>query len=78
MPFYMGQREIQQVLTYWWRYSIRVENFGTERVQLRERHWNIYGLSGTLETTKGRGVIGQVRRGQRHVVSHLVISCEST
>lgn len=59
MPFYMGQREIQQVLTYWWRYSIRVENFGTERVQLRERHWNIYGLSGTLETTKGRGVIGQ-------------------
>ena len=26
---------------------------------LRERHWRIYSISGTLETVKGRGVIGQ-------------------
>jgi len=29
-------------------------------VQLRERHWRIFSLSGTLETVRGRGVVGQV------------------
>ena len=42
------------------RYNIRIENLSGERVQLRERHWRIYSLSGTLETVKGRGVVGQV------------------
>ncbi|XP_017864783.1 PREDICTED: polymerase delta-interacting protein 2 [Drosophila arizonae] len=28
-------------------------------VQLRERHWRIFSLSGTLETVRGRGVVGQ-------------------
>ena len=43
-----------------WRYSIRLENLQKQRVQLRERHWRIFSSSGTLETAKGRGVIGQV------------------
>lgn len=30
-------------------------------MQLRERHWRIFSLSGTLETVRGRGVAGQVR-----------------
>ena len=42
------------------RYNIRLENLSGDRIQLRERHWRIYSLSGTLETVKGRGVIGQV------------------
>lgn len=42
-----------------WRYSIRLENFGQLSVQLRERHWRIFALSGTLETVRGRGVVGQ-------------------
>ena len=29
-------------------------------MQLRERHWRIFSLSGTLETVRGRGVVGQV------------------
>ena len=44
---------------YWWRYNIRLENLGQEQVQLRERHWKIYSLTGRLETVKGKGVIGQ-------------------
>lgn len=28
-------------------------------MQLRERHWRIFSLSGTLETVRGRGVVGQ-------------------
>ena len=44
---------------YWWRYNIRLENLSEEQVQLRERHWKIYSLTGRLETVKGKGVIGQ-------------------
>ncbi|XP_029924194.1 polymerase delta-interacting protein 2-like isoform X2 [Myripristis murdjan] len=59
IPFYMGTREVQDSQVYWWRYSIRLENTGDEVVQLRERHWRIFSLSGTLETVKGRGVVGR-------------------
>uniref|UniRef100_A0A8B9ES32 DNA polymerase delta interacting protein 2 n=1 Tax=Anser cygnoides TaxID=8845 RepID=A0A8B9ES32_ANSCY len=50
IPFYMGMR---------WRYCIRLENLDSEVVQLRERHWRIFSLSGTLETVRGRGVVGR-------------------
>ncbi|GFR81750.1 polymerase delta-interacting protein [Elysia marginata] len=59
-PFYMGCREAQQTHVYWWRYCVRLENRGVETVQLRERHWRIFSLSGTLETVRGRGVVGQI------------------
>jgi len=32
---------------------------GEDTVQLRERHWRIFSLSGTLETVRGRGIIGK-------------------
>jgi len=61
IPFYMGfrQGESQQNNVYWWRYCIRLENLGEATVQLRERNWRIFSLSGTLETVRGRGVVGQ-------------------
>ncbi|XP_041097013.1 polymerase delta-interacting protein 2 isoform X1 [Polyodon spathula] len=59
IPFYMGMREAQNSHVYWWRYCIRLENLGEEVVQLRERHWRIFSLSGTLETVRGRGVVGR-------------------
>ncbi|XP_006824194.1 polymerase delta-interacting protein 2-like [Saccoglossus kowalevskii] len=59
IPFYMGCRESQNSHVYWWRYCIRLENLGEDTVQLRERHWRIFSLSGTLETVRGRGVVGQ-------------------
>jgi len=59
IPFYMGYRENQQNNVYWWRYCIRLENLGEASVQLRERNWRIFSLSGTLETVRGRGVVGQ-------------------
>nr|CAG4644014.1 EOG090X07J3 [Lepidurus arcticus] len=59
IPFYMGCRESQNNTVYWWRYCIRLENMGEMTMQLRERHWRIFSLSGTLETVRGRGVVGQ-------------------
>eukprot|EP00112_Aurelia_sp_Birch-Aquarium-sp1_P006684 Seg1732.9 transcript_id=Seg1732.9/GoldUCD/mRNA.D3Y31 product="Polymerase delta-interacting protein 2" protein_id=Seg1732.9/GoldUCD/D3Y31 len=59
IPFFMGSRNVQKTQSFWWRYSIRLENMGVDTVQLRERHWRIFSLSGTLETVRGRGVVGQ-------------------
>ncbi|XP_076276406.1 DNA polymerase delta interacting protein 2 isoform X1 [Lasioglossum baleicum] len=59
IPFYMGCRGSQTTAVHWWRYCIRLENLGDLSVQLRERHWRIFSLSGTLETVRGRGVVGQ-------------------
>uniref|UniRef100_A0A8D8VZX5 Polymerase delta-interacting protein 2 n=1 Tax=Cacopsylla melanoneura TaxID=428564 RepID=A0A8D8VZX5_9HEMI len=59
IPFYMGCRDSTTSSVYWWRYCIRLENLGELTVQLRERHWRIFSLSGTLETVRGRGVVGQ-------------------
>lgn len=55
----MGCRQTPRTQVHWWRYSIRLENLGEMSVQLRERHWRIFALSGTLETVRGRGVVGQ-------------------
>lgn len=55
----MGSRQTARTPVHWWRYSIRLENLGQLSVQLRERHWRIFALSGTLETVRGRGVVGQ-------------------
>ena len=50
IPFYMGSRDSQGQEVFWWRYCIRLENMGDLAVQLRERHWRIFALNGTLET----------------------------
>ena len=50
IPFYMGSRDSQGQDVFWWRYCIRLENMGDLAVQLRERHWRIFALNGTLET----------------------------
>ena len=61
MPFFMGHRDNGGGRVFWWRYNIRIESLTEVRVQLRERQWRIYSVAGTLETVKGRGVVGQVR-----------------
>ena len=70
IPFYVGYKASSSSNgggtttshVHWWRYNIRLENLVGERVQLRERYWKIYSTSGTLETVKGKGVVGQVRK----------------
>lgn len=61
--FHSGSRSAQGTTVHWWRYSIRIENLNLdEPVTLRERHWRIFSLSGTLETVRGKGVVGQEPR----------------
>ena len=55
---FLLRREVSPLLPQW-RYCIRLENLDSDVVQLRERHWRIFSLSGTLETVRGRGVVGR-------------------
>lgn len=43
-----------------WRYTIRLENLGSETVQLRHRSWKIYPKPGAPIRKIGRGVVGEV------------------
>ncbi|KAL3313418.1 polymerase delta-interacting protein 2 [Cichlidogyrus casuarinus] len=57
----MGRRQIDnhsQDMVRYWRYLIRLENLGPEALQLRERFWKVFSVSGSLESVKGKGVVG--------------------
>uniref|UniRef100_A0A1I8FUM1 ApaG domain-containing protein n=2 Tax=Macrostomum lignano TaxID=282301 RepID=A0A1I8FUM1_9PLAT len=63
LPFYMGSRgggggDLSAM--HHWRYTIRLENLDPagRPVVLRERYWKIFSAGGTIETLKGRGVVG--------------------
>ena len=62
MPFFMGHKENVQLgfRMFWWRYNVRIENLTDVMIQQKARQWRIYSVAGTLETVKGKGVIGQV------------------
>lgn len=44
---------------YVWAYTIKLENRGTETVQLLNRYWHISDDSGQVQEVKGPGVIGE-------------------
>lgn len=44
---------------WYYSYRIRIENEGTERVQLLSRHWVIMDATGRTEEIHGPGVVGQ-------------------
>ena len=62
MPFFMGHKENVGFRMFWWRYNVRIENLTDVMIQLKARQWRIYSVAGTLETVKGKGVIGQVTK----------------
>lgn len=58
IPFYIGRTLTEGVPYHWWRYCVRLENFGDMSVHLRERHWKIFSQTSMIQTIKGRGVVG--------------------
>ena len=40
-------------------YTITIENFGRQKVQLRARHWEITDGNGQVEHVRGPGVVGK-------------------
>jgi ApaG protein len=44
---------------YVWAYQVRIENRGSETVQLRRRHWRITDAMGRVQEVRGAGVVGE-------------------
>lgn len=55
--FMEEQSEVQRG-RWFWAYHIRIENGGTQPVQLLTRHWEITDGRGMLHLVDGEGVIG--------------------
>ncbi len=52
---------------YVWAYQVRIENDGSETVQLVNRHWRITDAKGRMQEVQGEGVVGEqptLRPGQ--------------
>ena len=58
-PFYLEDQSSPSDNHYVWAYHVRIENQGSETVQLRRRHWRITDGMGRMQEVKGAGVVGE-------------------
>ena len=58
-PFYLEDQSSPTDNHYVWAYHVRIENCGSEIVQLRNRHWCITDGFGRLQEVRGPGVVGE-------------------
>jgi ApaG protein len=58
-PQYLPDQSDPEKSQFVWAYQVRIENKGTETVQLRSRHWKITDGLGRLQEVKGPGVVGK-------------------
>ncbi len=58
-PIYLAEQSSPADRHYVWAYQVRIENHGSETVQLRSRHWRITDGMGRLQEVRGPGVVGE-------------------
>ncbi len=58
-PIYLEEHSSPIEAHYVWAYEIKIENLGTETVQLRNRAWMITDATGRTEEVTGPGVVGE-------------------
>ena len=58
-PVYIDSQSDALVRKFVFAYFVRVENHGTEPVQLLRRHWFINHAGGRIEEVEGEGVVGK-------------------
>lgn len=58
-PAYQEEQSSPGENRYVWAYHIRIENHGTETVQLLNRYWHITDSLGHVEEVRGPGVVGE-------------------
>jgi ApaG protein len=58
-PQYLPDQSDPSQAQFVWAYHVRLENTGTETVQLKSRHWKIRDGNGRLQEVKGPGVVGK-------------------
>jgi ApaG protein len=58
-PQYLPDQSDPEKSQFVWAYQVRIENKGTETVQLRGRHWKITDALGRLQEVRRPGVVGK-------------------
>lgn len=58
-PQFLAEHSEPDDSHYVWAYTIQLENFGEEPVQLLNRHWKITDAKGLTQEVRGEGVIGE-------------------
>ena len=59
MPHFLVEHSAPEDDHYVWAYTIELENYGQEPVQLINRHWKITDVQGVTQEVRGPGVIGK-------------------
>lgn len=58
-PSFMSDRSSAEKHYFFWAYRIIIANRGSEKVQLKQRHWIITDSAGREQEVKGEGVVGE-------------------
>lgn len=58
-PEYLDDQSDPDEHRYVWAYHVRIENQGTQTVQLKSRYWHITDELGQVQEVSGDGVIGE-------------------
>ncbi|MFO1072739.1 MAG: Co2+/Mg2+ efflux protein ApaG [Geminicoccaceae bacterium] len=61
-PFYLAEQSEPEKDRWVFGYRVRIENAGTETVQLLTRHWRITDGRGRMVEVRGEGVVGEQPR----------------
>lgn len=61
-PFYLAEQSEPEKERWVFGYRVRIENAGTETVQLLTRHWQITDGRGRVIEVRGEGVVGEQPR----------------
>jgi ApaG protein len=58
-PYFLEDESDPEKNAYMWAYHIRIENDGSEPVQLISRYWKITDAMGRVQEVRGEGVVGE-------------------
>ena len=58
-PVYLDDQSDPDESHFVWAYQVRIENVGSETVQLKNRHWRITDALGRVQEVRGAGVVGE-------------------
>jgi ApaG protein len=68
-PNFLTEQSVPAQGRWFWSYHIRIENHGSEPVQLLTRHWKITDGRGMVNHVDGDGVVGEqplLQPGESH------------
>ena len=58
-PFYLEDQSSPSDNHFVWAYQVRIENMGSDTVQLVNRYWRITDALGRVQEVRGAGVVGE-------------------